>query len=43
VTDSTAQKFRGHIGKTIADSRPWWPADPAPPQGAQNYRTAPLV
>jgi arylsulfatase A-like enzyme len=28
--------FAGSIGRTYHDSRPWWPADPSPPQGASN-------
>ena len=28
--------FAGSIGRTYHNSRPWWPADPSPPQGAPN-------
>jgi arylsulfatase A-like enzyme len=28
--------FGGTIGRTIAGSRPWWPAPPQPPKGAPN-------
>src|ERR1700675_1636286 len=28
--------FRGTIGKTVTDSRPWWPPTPQPPEGAPN-------
>ena len=28
--------FRGTIGKTIADSKPWWPAAGQPPKDAPN-------
>jgi arylsulfatase len=28
--------FGGTIGKTIANSKPWWPAPPKPPAGAPN-------
>ena len=28
--------FRGTIGKTITDSKPWWPPTPKPPAGAPN-------
>ena len=28
--------FRGTIGKTVADSSPWWPPARQPPQGAPN-------
>jgi arylsulfatase len=28
--------FRGTIGKTVAESKPWWPAPPRPPEGAPN-------
>src|SRR5476649_101681 len=28
--------FGGAIGKTVADSKPWWPATPQPPEGAPN-------
>jgi arylsulfatase A-like enzyme len=30
------RSFRGTIGKTIADSRPWWPPAQKPPAGAPN-------
>src|SRR5260370_17220365 len=30
------RSFRGTIGKTIADSNPWWPPAPKPPAGAPN-------
>ena len=33
---SDTKPFGGSIGKTIADSTPWWPAPPRPPQGAPN-------
>jgi arylsulfatase A-like enzyme len=28
--------FRGTIGKTVTDSRPWWPPAQQPPEGAPN-------
>jgi len=28
--------FQGVIGKTVADSEPWWPAPPAPPKESPN-------
>ena len=28
--------FGGAIGKTVGDSRPWWPPAPKPPAGAPN-------
>jgi arylsulfatase A-like enzyme len=31
-----ARSLRGTIGKTIADSKPWWPPAPKPPAGAPN-------
>ena len=30
------EKFEGHIGRTYADSRGWWPPLPEPPGGAPN-------
>ena len=30
------KSFGGTIGKTVADSKPWWPAAPKPPAGAPN-------
>jgi len=30
------EKFGGTIGKTTADSKPWWPARIVPPKGAPN-------
>ena len=30
------QKFDGKIGKTVADSKPYWPARVVPPKGAPN-------
>ena len=30
------EPFGGSIGRTIADSRPWWPAPARPPKGAPN-------
>ena len=30
------RSFRGTIGKTIADSKPWWPPAQKPPAGAPN-------
>jgi len=29
-------EFQGRIGKTVADSEPWWPQPPAPPKAAPN-------
>ncbi|NVN85221.1 MAG: arylsulfatase [Rhodopseudomonas sp.] len=34
--DASNAAFGGKIGKTIADSKPWWPDSPAPPAGAPN-------
>jgi arylsulfatase len=28
--------FRGTVGKTVADSKPWWPEAARPPEGAPN-------
>ncbi|MEX1194115.1 MAG: arylsulfatase [Dehalococcoidia bacterium] len=28
--------FQGRIGKTVAESEPWWPAPPAPPKDSPN-------
>ena len=28
--------FRGTAGKTVAESKPWWPEAPRPPDGAPN-------
>lgn len=28
--------FAGAIGRTVASSKPWWPAPPRPPAGAPN-------
>ncbi len=28
--------FEGHIGRTVADSTPWWPPQPRPRDGAPN-------
>ncbi|WLA62010.1 sulfatase-like hydrolase/transferase [Bradyrhizobium diazoefficiens] len=28
--------FRGTVGKTVAESKPWWPQAPRPPEGAPN-------
>jgi arylsulfatase len=30
------KSFRGIVGKTIADSKPWWPSAIKPPEGAPN-------
>ena len=32
----SAKPFGGKIGKTVADSKPWWPQAPKPPKGAPN-------
>ncbi|MCW5603683.1 MAG: arylsulfatase [Burkholderiales bacterium] len=32
----TMRGFHGRIGKTLADSTPWWPPQPAAPAGAPN-------
>ena len=32
----SAKPFGGTIGKTVAGSKPWWPAAPKPPKGAPN-------
>src|ERR1700674_337986 len=29
-------RFEGRIGRDWRDSEPWWPPDPAPPDGAPN-------
>ena len=36
MTAPNKTAFGGTIGKTIADSKPWWPAPGTPPQGAPN-------
>jgi arylsulfatase len=28
--------FKGSIGRTYRDSRPWWPEEPSAPKGAPN-------
>jgi arylsulfatase len=28
--------FRGSVGKTVAESKPWWPEAPRPPEGSPN-------
>ncbi len=33
---SSEPHFGGRIGRTVADSEPWWPAPPAPPKAAPN-------
>jgi len=33
---SSEPRFGGRIGRTIADSQPWWPAPPSPPAAAPN-------
>jgi arylsulfatase len=33
-TDDPAHGWQGHIGRTLADSTPWWPPRPAAPAGA---------
>jgi len=30
----TEEEFRGHIGDTVYESTPWWPAQPLPPEDA---------
>src|ERR1700742_871177 len=30
------KSFQGTVGKTIADSKPWWPSALKPPEGAPN-------
>ena len=29
-------EFEGVIGKTVAESEPWWPPSPAPPRASPN-------
>jgi arylsulfatase len=36
VSTGSKAPFGGSIGKTIADSKPWWPDRPSPPPGAPN-------
>ena len=36
MTAGSAKPFGGVIGKTVADSKPWWPGTAKPPQGAPN-------
>jgi len=36
VSTRSKPPFGGSIGKTIADSKPWWPDRPLPPPGAPN-------
>src|SRR3990172_7414764 len=37
VTMNTGEpEFRGRIGRTIAESEPWWPEAPRPPKAAPN-------
>jgi arylsulfatase len=33
---SNEHPFRGRIGRTVADSEPWWPDEPRPREGAPN-------
>ncbi|MDX2408875.1 sulfatase-like hydrolase/transferase, partial [Streptomyces microflavus] len=28
--------FRGTVGRTVAESKPWWPEAARPPEGAPN-------
>lgn len=32
----TEPRFGGSIGRTVAESTPWWPVEPRPPSGAPN-------
>jgi arylsulfatase len=36
VPDLADQRFGGRIGRDWRDSEPWWPPEPAPPDGAPN-------
>lgn len=36
MTSGNKTAFGGTIGKTVADSKPWWPTPEPPPQGAPN-------
>ena len=33
----SAKPFGGKIGKTVADSKPWWPSAPKPPAGRAQH------
>jgi len=35
-TRMSAESFQGRIGRTAADSEPWWPPEPRPRDGAPN-------
>jgi arylsulfatase len=35
-SQNTQEVFQGKIGKTLADSKEWWPAKPQAPKGAPN-------
>ena len=34
-----SDNFEGKIGRTLADSEPWWPDPPRPPGDAPNIVT----
>ena len=36
MKNRTGLGFQGVIGKTVADSEPWWPAPPTPPKASPN-------
>ena len=36
MSANSGTPFRGTVGKTVAESRPWWPEAPRPPEGAPN-------
>ena len=36
MSANSGTPFGGTIDKTVAGSKPWWPATPKPPQGAPN-------
>ncbi|MFK4656483.1 arylsulfatase A-like enzyme [Bradyrhizobium japonicum] len=36
MSANSGTPFRGTVGKTVAESKPWWPEAPRPPEGAPN-------
>lgn len=36
MSAGSGRAFRGTVGKTVKESKPWWPEAPRPPEGAPN-------
>ena len=36
MSNSSPEEFKGSIGRTVAESEPWWPEPPHPPKAAPN-------